>query len=29
MLAGLADSAGAVSHAQELLDEAMRVKAAV
>ena len=29
MLAGMAESAGAVSHAQELLDEAMRVKAAV
>ncbi len=29
MLAGMAESAGAVSHAQELLDEAVRVKAAV
>jgi DNA repair protein RecN (Recombination protein N) len=29
MLAGMADSAGAVSHAQELLDEAVRVKAVV
>jgi DNA repair protein RecN (Recombination protein N) len=29
MLAGMAESAGAVSHAQELLDEAIRVKAAV
>ena len=29
MLAGMAESAGAVSHAQELLDEAMRVKAVV
>jgi DNA repair protein RecN (Recombination protein N) len=29
MLAGMAESAGAVSHAQELLDEAVRVKAGV